>query len=144
MAALCDSSVDFIENIEEDEDRETLNRRHQELVRKLKNKINSDPALCTIEPVSTVKAVSNIKSNMVSATPAMTLVTGQEVTMKTSKDPVSLIEEGSLDENCGIHSYKTEMFCRDCRVLSCALCFLFGQHKGHDSADIGETRSGFS
>jgi len=56
------------------------------------------------------------------------------------QDTNTIIEESSLDQNCGQHSYKTEMYCKDCRLLVCAICFLFGDHKGHDSADIPETR----
>merc|ERR1719154_223437 len=53
---------------------------------------------------------------------------------------LSTIEASSLVQICDQHSYKTEMFCKDCRVLGCAICFLFGDHKGHSGADIEETR----
>ena len=65
-----------------------------------------------------------------------------KITMKSSEpqDETIIIDESRLDQVCGQHSYKTEMFCKDCRVLVCARCFLLGDHKGHSGEHIGKTR----
>ena len=151
MAAFCDSSVDFIGDTEEDEaeERAKLNRRHQELVRKLKNKKDTTGA-----GITSARGLSGPENTIGSETPQSKILpaktdTRPTITMDISEpqipqDTNTIIEVSSLDQNCGQHSYKTEMFCKDCRLLVCAICFLFGDHKGHDSADIPETRSGKS
>ena len=151
MAPFCDSSVDFIGDTEEDEaeERAKLNRRHQELVRKLKNKKDTAGA----DIISAARGLSGPENTVGTETPPQSNITPTKtITSLTTtmeklepqipQDTDTIIEESSLDQNCGQHSYKTEMFCKDCRLLVCAICFLFGDHKGHDSADIPETRSG--
>ena len=157
MAAFCDSSVDFLEDTEEDVESARLNRRHQELVRKLKNKkdtpcANQARGLCDPEKLVSIETCSqylnmlSVKKTATSQTNTMNTPEPQNIITMENPEPqlqdnTSIIEESSLDQECGQHtSYKTEMFCKDCRVLVCALCFLFGDHKGHDGADIGETR----
>lgn len=145
MAAFCDSSVDFLGDTEEEEERAALNRRHQELVRKLKNKKDTTdtlPERGLSDPEKPVGTETLPKSNIVSAKTATSPTIKMEILEPPiSQDADTILEEGSLDQNCGQHSYKTEMFCKDCRRLVCAICFLFGDHKGHDSADIPETWS---
>ena len=159
MAALCDTSVDFLEETEEDKESARLNRRHQELVRKLKNKketpgANQARGLCDPEKLVSIETCSqylnmlSVKKTATSQTNTMKTPEPQNIITMENPEPqlqdqdnTPIIEESSLDQECGKHSsYKTEMFCKDCRVLVCALCFLFGDHKGHDGADIGETR----
>ena len=148
MAAFCDSTVDFIGDTEEDEaeERAKFNRRHQELVRKLKSKKDTTTGPLLAQSFSGPEKTISSNTTQSSILPAKT-VTSPTITMDISEpqipqDTDTVIEESSLDQNCGQHSYKTEMFCKDCRLLVCAICFLFGDHKGHDSADIPETRSG--
>ena len=161
MAAFCDSSIDFLEDTEEDEVAR-LNRRHQELVRKLKNKkdtLATNPAreknvsieTCQhyLNMMSVKKTAATSQANTMKSPEPQNIITMQNpepqeiITMENSEsqDNTIITEESSLDQECVQHSsYKTEMFCKDCRVLVCALCFLFGGHKGHDGADIEETR----
>ena len=150
MAASSDSLVDFIEDTEEDEESSFLNRRHQELVRKLQSKKQTCTGLSggflrdpkkTLSPVTQPK--SSILPSKVSRSSASLTSPGITMTVESSEpQDLSTIEASSLVQDCDQHSYKTEMFCKDCRVLVCAICFLFGDHKGHSGADIEETRSG--
>ena len=153
MAASSDSLVDFIEDTEEDEESSFLNRRHQELVRKLQSKKKAGTGLPggflrdpkkTISPVTKPKSsFLPIKEFKVSRSSASLTSPGITMTVESSEpQDFSTIEASSLVQDCDQHSYKTEMFCKDCRVLVCAICFLFGDHKGHSGADIEETRSG--
>ena len=123
MAAPSDSMVDFVEDQEE----ERFNRRHQELVRRLRIKRDSGSA------PSYMRESPPSASDMLASAPVMS---GRK--LGSSSPPV--ITENSLDETCSRHSYQTQLFCKDCRALVCALCLLFGNHKGHDSADVEETR----
>ena len=123
MAASSDSVVDFLEDQEE----ERFNRRHQELVRKLRIKGDSGSA------PSYMRESPPSASEKLASSPVMS---GSK--LGSSSPPV--ITENSLDETCSRHSYQTQLFCKDCRALVCALCLLFGNHKGHDSADVEETR----
>ena len=154
MAASSDSLVDFIEDTEEGEESSFLNRRHQELVRKLQSKKQTGTGLPggflrdpkkNISPLTQPKPKSSCLPTKVSRSSATLPSPGITMTME-SPEPrdFSTIEASSrsLVQDCDQHSYKTEMFCKDCRVLVCAICFLFGAHKGHGGADIEETRSG--
>ena len=63
MAAFCDASVDFLKDTEEDLESARLNRRHQELVRKLKNKkdtsgTNQARGLCYPEKLVSIETCS--------------------------------------------------------------------------------------
>ena len=152
MAASSDSLVDFIEDTEEDEESAFLNRRHQELVRKLQIKKKSgtglpggflrDPKISPVtqpppKPQSIFLPTKVSRSSVTLPDPGITM------TMESPEpQDLSTIEASSLVQDCEQHSYKTEMFCKDCRVLVCAICFLIGDHKGHSGADIEETRSG--
>ena len=143
MAASSDSLVDFVENTEEDQESAFLKRRHQELVRKLQSKKQAGAGyLCDQKKITSTLTQSSFLSAQVSRSCA-TLIPGTGMATE-NPDPQdsTLIEESSLAKECSLHSYKTEMFCKDCRVLVCAICFLFGDHKGHSGADIEETRSG--
>ena len=150
MAASSDSLVDFIEDTEEDEESSFLNRRHQELVRKLQSKKKTGTGLpggFLRDPKKTISPVTQPKSSFlpskVSRSSASLTSPGITMTMECPEPrDFGPIEASSLVLDCDQHSYKTEMFCKDCRVLVCAICFLFGDHKGHSGADIEETRSG--
>ena len=146
MAASSDSLVDFVENTEEDQESVFLKRRHQDLVRKLQSKKQAGAGyLCDQKKITSTLTHSSFLSAQVSRPIAALISPGLGSGMETENpDPQdsTLIKESSLVQDCSLHSYKTEMFCKDCRVLVCAICFLFGDHKGHSGADIEETRSG--
>ena len=125
MAAPSDSMVDFVEDQEE----ERFNRRHQELVRKLRIKGDSGSAPSYMRESRSPPSASE----KLATSPVMS-------GSKLGRSSPPAITENSLDEICSRHSYQTQLFCKDCRALVCALCLLFGNHKGHDSADVEETR----